>query len=464
MYFLHENQLLAAVFLMFVFLNISFAQGSDKNAQESGKNQQDTLLSHVRLIDGTGHTPLEDATLTVREGKIVSIVTGKVKVPAGARVIDYTGKTVMPGLINAHGHLGLVCAGQNSATCYTKDTVIRQLGQYERYGVTSMLSLGVNRDLIYEVRAEQRDGKLDGATVYSADRGIGVPDAAPPLPHAPDQLYTPKTPEEARADVDAAAGRHADMIKIWVDDLHGTKPKMPPAVYRAVLEEAHRRGIHVAAHVYYLADAKALVADGVYVLAHSVRDQIIDPELISAMKRRGVYYIPTLTVDSSSFVFAEHPEWRNDPLLRASVSQELLNSLTGDTAKAKMEQDPNLAIHRRDFVNDRKNLKLAYDSGVKIGFGTDSGAIASRIPGFAEHLELEMMVEAGLTPMQAIMCATKTNAELLGIEATTGTLTVGKQADLVVLNANPLENIHNTRQMVAIWHDGREIKPVVAAQ
>ncbi len=180
-----------------------------------------------------------------------------------------------------------------------RNNVIAQLRQYERYGVTSMLSLGVNRDLIYEVRAEQRAGKLDGATVYSADRGIGVPDGAPPLPHAPDQLYTPKTPAEARADVDAMASRHADFVKIWVDNLHGTKPSMDPAVYRAVIDEAHRDKLPVAAHMYYLADAKAVVADGVNVLAHSVRDQAVDEELLAAMKQRGVYYIPTLTVDAS---------------------------------------------------------------------------------------------------------------------------------------------------------------------
>ena len=123
-----------------------------------------------------------------------------------------------------------------------------------------------------------------------------------------------------------------------------------------------------------------------------------------------------------------------------------------------------LAVHKRDFANDQKNLKLAYDAGVKVGFGTDSGAIPSRVPGFAEHHELEMMVTAGLTPMQAIMCATKTNAELLGIAKTTGTLTVGKQADLIVLDGNPVDDIRNTQKIVAIWHGGREVQPIVSVR
>ena len=432
---------------------------------EAASDSQLIVLSHVRLIDGTGEPPVENASITVGDGKITAITTGNgTKIPAGARSIDYSGKTIIPGLINAHGHLALVCGLQNSATCYTRENVIAELRQYERFGVTSMLSLGVNRDLIYEVREEQRAGKLDGAAVYSGDRGIGVPDAAPPLPHAPDQLYQPKTPEEARAYVDAMASRHADMVKIWVDNLHGTKPSMDPAIYRGGIDQAHRDGLRVAAHVYYLADAKALVADGVDVLAHSVRDQTIDQELLTAMKQRGVFYIPTLTVDESFFAYAEHPEWKNDAFLQAGMSPELFNLLTGDTQLQKVEHDPALALHKRDFANDQKNLKLAYGAGVKVGFGTDSGAIPSRIPGFAEHHELEMMVAAGLTPIQAIICATKTNAELLGIAKTTGTLTVGKQADLIVLDGNPLDDIHNTRKIVAIWHGGRKVQPIVVAK
>ncbi len=150
---------------------------------------QTVVLAHVRLIDGTGAPAKDNMSITIRGGKIVGIMKGGSDAPASARVIDYSGKTVMPGLINAHGHLALVCGTQNAATCYTKDNVIAELRQYERYGVTSMLSLGLNRDLIYEVREEQRAGSLDGATVYSADRGIGVPDGAPPLPRARPTLH-----------------------------------------------------------------------------------------------------------------------------------------------------------------------------------------------------------------------------------------------------------------------------------
>ena len=351
--------------------------------------------------------------------------------------------------------------GQNSATAYTAENVVAELRQYESYGVTTMLSLGLNRDLLYAIRRQQRQGKLDGATVFTADRGIGVPDGAPPLPAAPDQIYRPATAEDARAAVDAMAERHADMVTIWVDSLGGTKPAMSPEIYRAVIEQAHKHHLRVAAHIYYLADAKSLVNDGVDVLAHSVRDKPVDQELISAMKRRGVWYIPTLTVDESFYIYAEHPGFMHLDFFKDAISPELLTMLTSDAYSQKVSQDPKTAQHKAEFAMDQKNLKTLYDAGILVGFGTDSGAMPTRIPGFSEHRELEDMVQAGLTPMQAIVCATKSNATLLGIEGMRGTLRPGKRADLIVLAANPLDDITNTRSIVTVFHDGRTVAPRV---
>jgi imidazolonepropionase-like amidohydrolase len=420
-----------------------------------------TALTHVRVIDGTGRPPLENATVVIQGNHILAIQTGAGSLPAGARVLDLHGDTVMPGLINAHGHLALVQDGQNSATAYTAENVLAELRQYESYGVTTMLSLGVNRDLLYGIRQQQRQGKLDGATVFTADRGIGVPDAAPPLPAAPDQISRTATVEEARATVDAMAKRHADIVKIWVDSLGGTKPSMSPEIYRAVIQQAHKHHLRVAAHVYYLADAKSLVNDGVDVLAHSVRDKPVDEELISAIKRRGVWYIPTLTVDESFYIYAQHPGFMEINFFKEAISPVLLTMLTSDAYSKKVNEDPKTAQHKADFAMDQQNLKTLYDAGVLIGFGTDSGAMPTRIPGFSEHRELEDMVQAGLTPMQAIVCATSSNATLLGIEATRGTLRPGKRADLIVLAANPLDDITNTRSIVTIFHDGRTVAPRV---
>ena len=424
-------------------------------------NAQMTALTHVRVIDGTGRTPLEDATVLIEGNRILAVEPANSTLPAAAKVVDLHGDTVMPGLINAHGHLALIADGQNSATAYTAENVLTELRQYESYGVTTMLSLGLNRDLLYSIRTQQRQGKLDGATVLTADRGIGAADGAPPLPAASDQLYRPANVEEARAAVDAMAKRHADIIKIWVDSLGGTKPTMPPEIYRAVIAEAHKHHVRVAAHVYYLADAKSLVNDGVDVLAHSVRDKPVDQELISAMKRRGVWYIPTLTVDESFYIYAEHPGFMQIDFFKDALPAPLLSTLTSDTYSQKVNQDAKTTQHKADFAMDQQNLKAVFDAGVQVGFGTDSGAMPTRIPGFSEHRELEDMVQAGLTPMQAIVCATGRNAALLGIEATRGTLRPGKRADLIVLAANPLDDITHTRSIVTIYHDGRTVAPRV---
>jgi imidazolonepropionase-like amidohydrolase len=440
--------------ILFVLAPLSLAVALD---QPTGL----TALTHVRVIDGTGHPPLEDATVVIEGNHILAIEQGTASIPANAKVLDLHGDTVMPGLINAHGHLALIADGQNSATAYTPENVLAELRQYESYGVTSMLSLGVNRDLLYPIRQQQREGKLDGATVFTADRGIGVPDAAPGLPAAPDQLYRPATAEEARSVVDAIAKRHADIVKIWVDSVGGTKPAMSPEVYRAVIKQAHKHHLRVAAHIFYLADAKSLVNDGVDILAHSVRDKPVDQELIAAMKRRGIWYIPTFTVDESFYIYAEHPGFMQLNFFKDAVSPVVLTMLNSDTYSQKVNQDPKTAQHKADFAMDRQNLKTLYDAGIRVGFGTDSGAMPTRIPGFSEHRELEDMVQAGLTPMQAIVCATRSNAELLGIEATRGTLRPGKRADLLVLAANPLDDITNTRSIVTIFHDGRTVAPRV---
>jgi imidazolonepropionase-like amidohydrolase len=397
----------------------------------------------------------------IQGNHILAVQSASAATPAGAQILDFHGDTVIPGLINAHGHLALIADGQNSATAYTEENVLAELRQYESYGVTTMMSLGLNRDLLYSIRQQQRQGKLDGATVLTADRAIGVPDAAPGLPAAPDQIYRPANPAEAVAAVDAMARRHADIVKVWVDSVGGTKPAMSPEIYRAVIAEAHKHHLHVAAHVYYLSDAKSLVNAGIDVLAHSVRDHPVDQELIDAMKRHGVRYIPTFTVDESFYIYAERPGFMQLDFFKDALPPQVLATLTSDAYVQKTDADPKTAQHKADFAMDGKNMKTLYDAGIHVGFGTDSGAYATRIPGFSEHRELEDMVHAGLTPMQALVAATSGNANLLGIATMRGTLRPGKRADLVVLAANPLDDITNTRSIVTIFHDGRTVKPRV---
>src|SRR6266481_5501766 len=417
---------------------------------------QTVQLRDVRLIDGTGAAPREHVSLLLRNGRIEKIGETMV-VPSGVPVRELSGKTVMPGLISAHSHLGLIVDdAESSATGYTRENVTAQLKQFGRYGVTTILSLGVNRDLVYELREEQRVGRLGGATIFTAGRGIGVPGGAPPLPAATDQIYRPATVDEARKDVDEMAGHRADIVKIWVDKLHGAAPEMTPEIYKAVIDEAHRKNLRVAAHAYALEDAKQLVADGVDVLAHSVRDQVVDDAFVQAMKQNKVWYVPTFTVDESFFVYAERPAFMQTAFFQQAAGPKLMAKFNASGYAEKINQDAQTAQHRKDFAIGQQNLKKLFDAGVNVGFGTDSGALPGRIPGFAEHRELELMVEAGLTPMQAITAATGENAKLLHL-ADRGTIAVGKRADLLVLDADPLADIRNTRRMFAVYHEGRRI-------
>src|SRR5580704_17939499 len=197
---------------------------------------QTVLLRDVRLIDGTGAGPREHVSLLLRDGRIDKIGGTEMAAPKDAVVRELVGKTVMPGLISAHSHLGLIVDdAESSATGYTRENVTAQLNQFERYGVTTIMSLGVNRDLVYELKREQHEGKLGGATIFTAGRGIGVPGGAPGLPAAPDHIYRPATVNQARMDVDELAEHHADIVKVWVDSGHGTMPEMPEPMYRAVI-------------------------------------------------------------------------------------------------------------------------------------------------------------------------------------------------------------------------------------
>ncbi len=421
------------------------------------------IFTRATLIDGTGRPPVKNATLVIQDGRVVA--AGKVDAEsyakqAGATTVDCIGRTIMPGLISDHSHLGVVKDGKVSAANYTPENIEAALLQYEGYGVTAVMSLGVNKDLLYAWRAAQRDGKHGGADVFTADRGLGVKRAAPPIPMGEDQIARPGTPEEARQAVREMAARHPDVVKVWVDDFFGaTEPKMSPEIYGAIIDEAHKHGLRVAAHIFHLEDAKSLLRDGLDIVAHSVRDQPVDREFIDLMKKNHAAYLATLALDEGQFIYAEHPDWMDGAAFRAAVPAAVRASwLTAEYA-AKIRRSPLTRLNKAALAQAMKNVKTLHDAGVLVGFGTDSGATPGRLPGWAEHRELQLLVEAGLTPMQAIQCATRNAAEVLGEAANRGTLEPGKRADFLILDADPLVDIRNTLRLAAVYHGGRRVEP-----
>jgi imidazolonepropionase-like amidohydrolase len=476
-----------------------------------GSHSPPILLRDVRVIDGNGGPPLEHADILITGSKITAIgaapgnppdaqagnhgadqrnpqsashsadqrnapsaghsagqadaqpatqpVTGNaIQPPPNTTIIKLTGKTVLPGLISDHSHLGLVKGTTASGSNITRANILRQLKQYTAYGVTTVTSLGLNLAPFYAVQPQAHSGATRTADLFGADKGFGAPNSAPPASLDTDDVYRPSTPEEARSQVRETAQRHPDLLKIWVDDMHGRfATKMNPEVYKAVIDEAHANGLRVAAHVYYLDDARQLIGNGVDILAHGVRDKAVDSDFTQAIKGRGAWYVPTLGLDESYYIYAEHPEWLQQPFFRRSLPPALAAQLNDTAWRAKVLADTKtLAAEKQALATNMKNVKTLFDAGVNIGFGTDSGATPLRIAGFAEHRELKLLTDAGLTPLQAIQTATKNSAALLHLDDR-GVIAPGKLADLLVVDGDPSKDISAVDNIESVWRRGKKV-------
>ncbi|EYF07365.1 M38 (beta-aspartyl dipeptidase) family protein [Chondromyces apiculatus DSM 436] len=436
--------------------------GTAPAAPAAAQAETITVLRGARLVDGRGGAPVDPATIVLRGERVVAVGPMDA-LPSFARekVIDLRGKTVMPGLVADHAHVGQTSGAEQGAAHYTRANVLRQLQQYQAYGVTTVTSLGVNvAEVFYPLRAEMRAGKVEGADLLGADHGVGMPDGAPPqamLKAGAGQVDRPETPEKARQVVREQKARGTDLVKVWIDDFNHSMPgKMDPAIWRAVIEEAHQQGLRVAAHIYYLADAKALAEGGVDIIAHGVRDVPVDAAFIEVMKQRGTWYVPTLELDEATFLYAERPSWMAEPFFQHAVQPGLKAQLDDPAWRARKLAEPAVAAAKKSLEMNLRNLKALHDAGVHIGFGTDSGANPLRIPGFAEHRELRLMVQAGLSPVQAITIATREAAALLKLDDR-GEIAPGKLGDLVVLDGDPTQDIGNADRIHAVWRRGRQV-------
>jgi imidazolonepropionase-like amidohydrolase len=306
--------------------------------------------------------------------------------------------------------------------------------------VTTVFSLGDDQAAGFELRNENTTA-TDRARVFVAGPVING-----------------DTAEAAREMANKVADMKPDLLKIRVDDNLGTSRKMPEAAWRAAIETAHARKLPIAVHIYWLADAKATLLAGADMIAHSVRDVPVDDQFINALKSRDVCYSPTFTRELSTFIYDATPPWVDDPFFLKGAEKGVAEQLKDPK---RQEQFRNSGAwksgqqYKASLEVAKRNLKTLVDRGVRIAFGTDTGP-PGRFQGFFEHLELEMMVDAGLTPMQAIVSATGDAARCHHKAGEIGTLAAGGAADLLILNANPLENIRNTRNIDAIWINGKK--------
>lgn len=418
---------------------------------------QVTVLRNVTVIDGTGAPPRHNAALVVEGSRIRAVTNANAPAPAGAEVVDLNGKIIMPEIVNAHGHLGLLKGTTVASANYSEVSVKQQLRQYQDYGVGAVQVMGTDHPEIWHWRTESRAGDFPGALIFSAGRGFGVQGGLPGATSGPDFIFRPTTPEQARQDVRELATYKPDMVKMWVDDFWGQYPKMKPEIYGAIIDEAHKQHLRVAAHVYHESDAQRLADDGVDVFAHSVRDAEIPDSLVTEMKRKHIAYITTMSLDDFLVAYADDPGWLNQPFFRNALEPGVYEMITSEKYKESVKEDKKTPIEAAALPIAMKNFKKLYDAGILIALGTDSGATSTRAIGFSEHREMQLMVQAGLTPLEVITIATRNGAELLHAADEFGTLKPGLEANFIVLEKDPSVDIHNTETIASVWKDGKKV-------
>ncbi|HSW30151.1 MAG TPA: amidohydrolase family protein [Longimicrobiales bacterium] len=396
---------------------------------------QTTAFTGASVWDGTAAPPVVGATLLVRDGRVVSV--GRESPPAGVPVVSLAGKHVMPGLVDVHAHVTGRWAPQGVED--PRRRVEEELLLFVRYGVTTVNSLGDEPAEAFLVRDAQDDPRLARARLFVAG-----------------PVITSATEAEARAAVAANARAGADWMKLRYDDNLGTVAKMPWEAVHGAADEAHRRGYRLATHLFYLEDAKRLLREGSDMVAHSIRDADVDAEVIALLRARQVCYVPTLTRELSTFVYAEVPAFFDDPFFRRWADAAEVARLSAPDARRAVADSPAAARYRVGLGQAQRNLKALVDAGLLVGMGTDVGP-AGRFPGYFEHLELTLMAEAGLTPAQILHTATAGAAECLQREDV-GTLQPGRWADFLVLDADPLEDVANVRRLSAVYVAGNLVR------
>jgi imidazolonepropionase-like amidohydrolase len=391
--------------------------GSEQSAEEAVAAAGVTVFEGARVIVGDGTAPLENATFVIGDARFVEVGrAGEVDIPEGATRVDLTGLTVMPAIIDTHTHLSRERAA-----------LVQDLQRRAYFGVGAALSLGQDAgDAVFQVR----DETIPGAARYrTAGRGVTAPE-----PGRSDVPYWVTSEEQARAAVREQAALKVDIVKVWVDDRNGTYPKLTPELYGAVIDEAHRNGLRATAHIFTLEDAKGVLRAGVDAFAHGVRDADVDEEIIALLRERPNFVLVPNLPDRG---VATDLSW-----LSGTMPAEQFQALQA-AATDRPEAQAVFAIQAR-------NLARLNAEGVRVALGTDGNTP------WGAHLEMADMVAAGMTPEQVVVAATRNSADFLRL-SDAGTVEAGKSADFVVLEANPLDDITNTRRIRTVYLRGTEV-------
>jgi imidazolonepropionase-like amidohydrolase len=448
---------------------------SAPNENQAPPTERSAVFEGARLITGDGSAPIEDSIFTVMDGAFGLVGRrSEVQIPSGATRVDLTGKTVMPAMVDLHGHLGFqnVPAASMSKEMFTRENLIDHLERLAYHGISAVVDIAdlVDRSDLHggrttwgDVPLRMRNEIVPGAALFkTAGPGIAWPGSgAQGHPSRSDVPYPVTTVAEAREAVADYARMNPEFIKIWIDDRDGKAKKLTPPIYRAIAEEARARNVPVVAHNVKLADAKELMRAGVEGWVHTpVRGgDEVDDELVAIVKGRiakndrpNMWMTPGLRPTWMNTFGGTRPAWVDDPLLLDTYSAEQNQQhLADDLAHLTKEQ---VESARRSLERDGRNTMRLRAAGIRVGLGTDTGQIRHRIAYFA-HLELEALVAIGMSPAEVIVAATRDSADIAKVN--TGLVAAGRNADFVVLDANPLDNIANTRRINRVYLRGQEV-------
>jgi len=444
---------------------------ADSQVQPTGV----TVFEGARLITGDGSAPIENSVFIVTNNQFTQVGRrGDVPVPAGAARVDLTGKTVMPTMVDLHGHVGFqnVAEGTMSKQTYTRENLIDHLELLAYNGVGAVIGVGdlVSRSDLSggrtnwgDVPLRVREEIVPGAALFrTAGPGMAWPGSgAQGDPSRMDVSYPVSTVEEARAAVRDYVLMKPAFVKIWVDDRGGTKKTLTPVLYRAIVDEAHKNNVPVGVHNVTLANAKELMRAGVEGWLHvPVRGgEVADDELVAIVKDRiarndrpNIWMTPSIITAWMNTQGGTRPAWLDDPLLGAAYSSRDIEQHWGDPLKKMTPEE--VAKARRDFESDARSAMKLRAAGITVVNGTDTGQSRFWI-GYFNHLDLESMVAMGMTPSEAIVAATRDSAAVAQLN--TGMVAAGRSADFSVLDANPLESIANTRTINTVYLRGQEV-------
>jgi imidazolonepropionase-like amidohydrolase len=426
--------------MMAVLAATMMAACGDRPDAERPGDGSTIAVTGATIFDGTDSDPIVDGVLVIRDGRVTAVGTaGTVAIPDGAVRIDHSGRYLVPGLINVHGHVGVADGLAGGPNVHTRDNVLAQLALYARYGVTTVVSLGDPGTHTLPLRATRDSPTLRHARLHTSG-----------------PVIAPDTAAEAIREVEELAALGVDWVKFRIDDALGRARKMSPEVYGPLIETAHAHGLPVAVHIVDLEDAKESLRRGVDLIGHSVRDLPVDDELITLMRMRGVCLSPTLTRELSVFVYAERPDFFDDPFFLAEADPQVLEELLDPERRAAVRNSPAAAHFREALPLAERNMIALHEAGIGIAMGTDSGPV-SRFQGYFEHLELQMMQDAGMSARDVLLSATGTAARCAGLDEA-GTLQPGRWADFIVVDEDPLADVSALRAIREVRVAGNRVR------